>query len=268
MTWRVLIADDEPLARKRLRSLLANHPDFTVAVECASGAEVLQALRGGPVDLLLLDIRMPKLDGVQTVERLRRDAPWLDSHPPAIIFVTASDEHAVDAFDLDAADYVVKPVDIDRFARALDRARQQLATRNASAAPTSASAQVLEAALRAIGNVPSPAYARRFGVRDARGLYFVRARDVDRVEADGNYVALVASGRRHLVRETMQSAEARLDPADFIRVHRSAIVRIDRIARLEPSGQGEFDLTLTDGTKLTSSRAYRARIQRLVEDGK
>jgi len=246
-TWKVLIADDEPLARARLRALLARHPEFELVAECGSGPAVLAALRDGPADVLLLDIRMPGLDGVATVEALAKEAPWLTERPPCIVFVTASDEHAIRAFDLDAADYLVKPVDIDRFDRSMRRLVETLG------APTTAGGAAVESG-----------HAKRLVVRDAQGMYFVPVADVDRLEADGNYVAVHARGKRHLLRESLQTLESRLDPADFVRVHRSHLLRIERILRLEPCGHGEYAITLSDGTRLTSSRTYRERLQQLL----
>ncbi len=281
--WKVLIADDEPLARARLRALLARHPEFELTAECGSGAAVLAALRNGPADVLLLDIRMPGLDGIATVESLAHEAPWTLDRPPCVVFVTASEEHAIRAFDLDAVDYLVKPVDIDRFDRAMQRLRETLGSpsRVTDAGALAAADAALRIALQAIrGDMPvlnsdPPVHARtvtgsaggaaqRFVIRDARGMYFVAVADVERVEAEGNYVAVVAGGRRHLVREPMHVLEARLDPAEFVRVHRSHMVRIDRIRRLEPCGHGEYELTLADGTRLTSSRSYREQVRRLL----
>lgn len=286
-SWKVLIADDEPLARARLRALLARHPEFELTAECGSGAAVLAALRNGPADVLLLDIRMPGLDGIATVEALAQEAPWSLEHPPCVVFVTASEEHAIRAFDLDAVDYLVKPVDIDRFDRAMRRLLGTLGS--PSPAPDAGAIAAADAALRVAlqalrGDAPAPAsdttggsaaqarsgaeseggYAKRFVVRDAQGMYFVAVADVDRVEADGNYVALVAGGRHHLVRESLHLLASRLDPAEFVRVHRSHVVRIERIRRLEPCGHGEYDLTLVDGTRLTSSRSYREQVRRLL----
>ena len=286
-SWKVLIADDEPLARARLRALLARHPEFELVAECGSGAAVLSALRNGPADVLLLDIRMPGLDGIATVEALAREAPWSVERPPCVVFVTASEEHAIRAFDLDAVDYLVKPVDIDRFDRAMRRLLETLGSpsRSPDAGAIAAADAALRVALQALrGDAPAPAgdtagdsttgagsgagperrYAKRLVIRDAQGMYFVAVADVDRVEAEGNYVAVVAGGRRHLVRESLHALESRLDPAEFVRVHRSHVVRIERIRRLEPCGHGEYELTLADGTRLTSSRSYREQVRRLL----
>lgn len=265
-SWKVLIADDEPLARARLRALLARHPEFELTAECGSGAAVLAALRNGPADVLLLDIRMPGLDGIATVEALAQEAPWSLERPPCVVFVTASEEHAIRAFDLDVVDYLVKPVDIDRFDRAM---RRLLETLGSSSRARDAGAPVSESAGGSINHArvgagPEGGYAKRVVVRDAHGMYFVAVADVDRLEAEGNYVAVVAEGRRHLVREALNVLASRLDPAEFVRVHRSHVVRIDRIRRLEPCGHGEYELALVDGTRLTSSRSYRDEVRRLL----
>lgn len=249
-TWKVLIADDEPLARARLRALLARHPEFELTAECGSGAAVLAALRDGPADVLLLDIRMPGLDGIATAEALAKEAPWSQDNPPCIVFVTASEEHAIRAFDLDAVDYLVKPIDIDRFDRTMRRLLDTLGASTRAPDTTTATA--------------TGGFAKRLVIRDAQGMYFVPVADVDRIEADGNYVAVIAGKRRHLVRESLQDLAARLDPAEFVRVHRSHVVRIDRIRRLEPCGHGEYELTLADGTKLTSSRSYGEQVRGLL----
>ena len=265
-SWKVLIADDEPRARARLRALRARHPEFELTAECGNGAAVLAALRNGPADVLLLDIRMPGLDGIATVEALAREAPWSQERPPYVVFVTASEEHAIRAFDLDAVDYLVKPVDIDRFDLAMRRVLETLGSpsRAADAGAIAAADAALRVALQAIRGDAEGGYAKRFVIRDAKGMYFVAVADVDHVEAEGNYVAVVAGGRRHLVRESLHALESRLDPAEFVRVHRSHVVRIDRIRRLEPCGHGEYELTLADGTRLTSSRHYREQVRRLL----
>lgn len=246
--WRVAIADDEPLARTRIRTLLARHPQFAVAAECAHGKTVLTALESQALDVLFLDIRMPQLDGLGVAEAVRAMVA-----PPAIVFVTAYDEHAVRAFDVDAADYLLKPVDIDRFDRTIARLTELLAHRGARVAPPA------EAPASHVG------FPTRFAVRDAKGSYFVNVSAIERVEAEGNYVALVVEGRRHLFRDTMQRMEAKLDPQTFIRVHRSAIVRIDQIKRLQPWGHGEYLIALADGTRITSSRNWSQGLRNLLK---
>ena len=267
--WRVLVADDEPLARLRIRTLLARHPRFEIVGEAEDGRQALDLLASSRPDVLFLDVRMPELDGVAVAESIAADAE-AGRPVPAIVFVTAYDAHAVRAFDLDAIDYLVKPVDLDRFDRTLERLAARLSSHPAASEDARSTARphaddALRAALEALAAlVPAARFPERFAVRDAKGVYFVATADVDWVDADGNYVALCAKGRRHLVRESMKSIEAKLDPARFVRVHRSAIVAVDRIRRLEPWGHGEYVITLADGTKITSSRTHGARLQELM----
>ncbi|MDF1503188.1 LytTR family DNA-binding domain-containing protein [Roseisolibacter sp. H3M3-2] len=258
-TYSVLLADDEPLARRRLASLLARHPAYSVIAECEDGAEAVERIAELRPDLAFLDIHMPELDGVAVAEALAEGDP---ATAPAVIFVTAYDAHAVRAFDLNAVDYVLKPVDVERFDRALARASARIDARRAGGAP----AQEPDAALRAVLAElrPAAAYPSRFVVRDAKGLYFVKADEVERVDAEGNYVGLWVRGRRHLLRETMKGIEGKLDPARFVRVHRSSIVNVDRVRRLEPWAHGEYVITMEDGTKITSSRTHGTRLQELL----
>jgi two-component system LytT family response regulator len=256
----VLLADDEPLARRRLRALLARHAAYEVIAECEDGMEAVEQILALRPDLVFLDIHMPELDGVAVAEALAAEVER-GGAVPEVVFVTAYDAHAVRAFDLNAVDYLLKPVDVERFDRALGRAGQRLAARAATPA-----APAVEASLRAVLAElrPQSRFPSRFVVRDAKGLYFVRADEIERVEAEGNYVALWARGRSHLVRETMKGIEAKLDPARFVRVHRSAIVCVDHIRRLEPWAHGEYVVTMSDGAKLTSSRTHGTRLQELL----
>lgn len=263
--WRVVIADDEPLARTRLRGLLARHPAFMVVAECAHGGAVLDALETAQVDVVFLDVRMPQMDGVAVASAIRRGRDVATSESPAIVFVTAFDAHATRAFDLEALDYLVKPVDLDRFDRTVQRLTAHLLQRQASAETIVSSVRTLQAAFNSLGRSSNTAaFPARFSLRDAKGIYFVATSDIDRVEADGNYVALVVGGRRHLLRETMRRMEARLDPAHFVRVHRSTIVRIEAVRRMQPCGHGEYDITLVDGTRITSSRSCSDAVRRLL----
>jgi two-component system LytT family response regulator len=193
---------------------------------------------------------MPALDGLEV-------AMALGERAPAVVFVTAFHEFAVRAFEVSAVDYLLKPVDRERFERALERAETRLAA-DAPVALDPALRQFLET-LRA-----DRAYPKRFLVRSARGHYFVRADEIEWVDAQENYVRLHAGGRAHLVRETMTALEARLNPETFVRVHRSAIVNIDRVERIEPHLRGEYLITLRDGTRITSSRAHSARLRELL----
>jgi two-component system, LytTR family, response regulator len=249
---RAIVADDEALARERLRQLLARHPGWSIVAECRHGAEAVEAILDRQPDVVFLDIRMPGLDGLEVAEAVSGD----EQRGPAIVFVSAYDEFALRAFDLSAVDYLLKPVDRERFDRALARVESRLASGEAGARTD------VGALLH--GMRPEQPYVHRFLVRSPRGYYFVRAEDVEWVEAEGNYAALHASGRRHLVRQTMKTLEARLDPATFARVHRSAIVNATRVARAESLGHGEYRLLLASGAQVDTSRAYSARVHELL----
>jgi two-component system, LytTR family, response regulator len=257
---RVLVVDDEELARERMRQLLARHEGYAIVAECADGDGALDAVERERPDLVFLDISMPGRSGVEVAQELveRADAP-------AVVFVTAHDEFALQAFEVSALDYLVKPVDRERFDQMLARVERRLpsATTGGLAAPASRDAadelRALVEELRAGAGAP-----RRFVVRSPRGHYFVRAEDVESATAEGNYVALRAGERVHLVRETMRSFEAKVDPARFVRIHRSTIVAIDRIARIEPLGHGEYRVTMQSGARFESSRAYSGRFHALL----
>jgi two-component system LytT family response regulator len=242
----VLIADDEPLARHRLRSLLEQRGGYQIVAECEDGDSTLQAVLAVRPDVILLDIRMPGLDGLDVAEAIEA----MDAPAPAIIFVTAYDEFALRAFDVEATDYLLKPVERERLDRALDRVESRRGARSANTV------------LREIRSADD--YPRRFLVRSTQGLYFVQAADVEWADAQGNYARLHAKGRAHLLRSTMKSLDRQLDPREFVRIHRSAIVRIDCIERVEPYTHGEYLITLRDGTRLTSSRAHSAALKALL----
>lgn len=265
---RVAIVDDEPDARERLRALLATRDDVQVVAECADGTEAVRVLgdRAEPArvaELLFLDVQMPELDGFAVLEALA-DTLGAESLP-TVVFVTAFDEYALQAFDVSAADYLLKPYDRARFGRALERGMAQAR----AACPIGGEevrallSRVRDA--RARHDAPrEERFAERFVVRRGRRLYFVRVHDVEWLEADGNYVRLHVGGGSHLVRDTLGGVEARLDPDRFVRVHRSAIVNLDRVASLEPYAHGEYVVAMRDGTKLTSSRTYSARLRALL----
>jgi two-component system, LytTR family, response regulator len=277
---RVAIVDDEPAARERLRMLLAEAPGVSVVAECGDGADAVATLAAlaPPAELLFLDVQMPELDGFGVLAAL---ADLLGAERlPAVVFVTAYDEYALRAFDVSAVDYLLKPFDRARFARALARG---VARARAAVAPREGARDGVREAVRAelrgelrgelreelralLAHVrrPDAAYAERFAVRAAGRVYFVRAADVDWLDVEGNYVRLHVGGKVHVVRGPLGAVEARLDPAAFVRVHRSAIVRVDRIASLEPYFHGEYVVTLRDGSRLTSSRSYSAGLRALL----
>lgn len=247
---RAMIVDDEPLARERIRTLLAEHGEWAVAAECGDGLDAVAAIERDRPDLVFLDIQMPELDGFEVLDAL-------GSAAPAIIFVTAFDEFALRAFEVSAVDYLLKPIDPGRFEQALGRARSRL---GATAPDSSLQLEQLMHLWRARQHL-----ATRFVVRDGGTISFVRVQDVDWIDAAGNYVRLHAAGREHLVRDTMKAVEARLDPATFVRVHRSAIVNIDRVSALEPYFHGEYVVIMRDGARLTSSRSHSERLRALLK---
>lgn len=253
---RVAIADDEPLARERVRSMLEGRDRYTIVAECHDGVETVAALAEHDIDLLFLDVQMPGLDGFQILESA--DTTRL----PIIVFVTAFNDYALRAFNVSALDYLLKPFDRGRFEQTLARVEERLAGKQ----QTEISSELREF-LHTLSTAAPPAHVARFPVRANGEIYFVRVDDVDWIDAEGNYVALHAAGRRHLVRDTIKSLENRLDPAKFVRVHRSAIINVDRLRKLQPYFHGEYVITLQDGTTLTSSRTYSDRLRALLEQG-
>jgi two-component system LytT family response regulator len=249
VTLRAVVADDEPLVRERIRTLLAQRDDITIVAECADGASALMNIEDLAPDVALLDVQMPELDGFEVVDAL---AP---ERRPAVIFITAYDEYAVRAFGVNAVDYLMKPIEPARLRAALDRVAERLRQHDAQLPQLAALLRELRA-LRA--------YGERLVVRDGQRVSFVNVSDIDRIEAAGNYVRLHIGRTSRIMRESMKSVEARLDPDHFIRIHRSELVNAHRIAHIEPHFHGEYIVTLQDGTRLTSSRSYSERLRALM----
>ena len=233
---RVAIVDDEPLARLAVKVRLARHPDLEVVAEFGDGDAALTGLAALRPDLAFVDVEMPGRSGIEVLAALPR------AERPLAILLTAHDTFAVQAFGLAALDYLLKPVDDDRLDEALERARLAFPYRRPGAAPPAPA--------------PVPAWTRSFAVRVGTRTVLVDAADVERIEADGDYATLYAHGRTYLVRERLQALALRLDPACFQRVHRSAIVRLDRIAELRALTNRDALLRLRDGTLLRASRTY------------
>ena len=251
-TVRTAIADDEPLARERIASMLQPHDNYEVVAQCKDGAEAVAAIRKDRLDLVFLDVRMPELDGFQVLDALG-GAPV-----PAIIFVTAFEDYAIRAFEVSALDYLLKPFDRARFEKTLAKFEEQFQRGRMGISDE------LRQFLSTLG-AGTEAYASRFPIKSAGDIYFVRTEEIDWIDAAGNYTALHVAGRKHLIRETMKSVESKLDPRKFVRVHRSAIINIDRLRKLQPYFHGEYVVTLQDGTTLTSSRGYSDRLRALLE---
>ena len=248
---RVLIVDDEPIARRGIRQQLRGEADLEVIGEYGDGAGAIEAITGLAPDLVFLDIQMPEVGGFDVVEAIGV------ARMPAVVFVTAYDEHALRAFDVHAVDYVLKPIDRHRFRTAVERARRRLAD---------APGQLDRRIAAALGELGRPAhdYAKRLAIKGDGRVILVDVDEVDRLEAAGNYVEVHSGARHHLVRETMASLEARLDPARFVRVSRSSIVNADRVRELQPMFNGDFVVVLRDGTKVAGSRRYRAAFDMLT----
>lgn len=235
---RAVIVDDEELARAFLRELLRAHPDIEIAAECANGYEAVKAVSEAPPDLLFLDVQMPKLDGFEVLE--------LIDPGPAVIFVTAYDQYAMRAFDAHAVDYLLKPFTAERFERALERAKARLGEHRL---PTEV------AAAR-----PPAERPQRIVVKDGPRVHVIPLDKLEYAEAQDDYVALHSGGKSYLKQQPIASLEASLDPARFIRIHRSAIVNLERVARIEPYGKESRIAVLQDGTRLPVSRSGYARL--------
>lgn len=245
---KVLVVDDEPLAREGLREFVERTPDAELAGECATGLEAIEFLEERDADVVFLDIRMPELDGIGVAAALSQTGG------PTIVFVTAFAEHAVQAFELNAVDYLLKPYDYQRFRAALDRVRVR--RRGGEQAQLVRRMTEVLAALRG-----GRTYAERVLVKHAGRIRLVSVDEIDWIEAADNYVRLHVGRQQHLVRETMNRIEERLDPARFTRIHRSTIVQLERIEHLEPTFSGEYTVVLRSGARLTLSRTYRDAVR-------
>jgi two-component system, LytTR family, response regulator len=253
MKIRVLIVDDEAHARARIRQALKDQPDFEVIGECANGREALQAIRRDLPDLVFLDIQMPRLTGFEVCAQLSKDGVSL----PFIVFCTAYDQYALQAFEVHAIDYLLKPLDRDRFHQALDHVRAQ--ARGALRGPGDQRFNDLLDALQAGAKQTD----RLVFKQDGR-VIFVRANTIDWVEADGNYVRFHCGNEAHYVRETLTGLEAQLPADKFMRVSRSAIVNLDRIKEFQQLFYGDYAVILQTGARLTLSRNYRNRLEKLL----
>lgn len=243
---RAMIVDDEALARRGIRQLLAAHPEVVVVRECRSGREALTALESDRPALMFLDIQMPELDGFGVMREAR--AALGAERMPVTVFLTAFDEFALDAFDVEALDYLVKPVSEQRFEASMERVRRRLDAPAGIGPGTSGSP------------VGDPGGARHFLIGTSQGQRIVPLDEIDWIGADDYYAAVHVGGRRHLLRESMASLEERLDPAHFVRVHRAAIVNVRRIREV----RGNV-IVLTDGTRLPVSRRRRGALASALE---
>lgn len=283
---RVLIVDDEALARQRVRRLLQSETDVEIVGEAESGHEAVSMIRELQPDLVCLDVQMPGLDGFGVLQEIE------GGHVPMVLFITAYDEHAQRAFDVHAVDYVLKPVDADRFRAAFDKARKQRANAVAAerlgelletvrrladgggAEPRSDTAAALLGAVGAVGatgaagaahaNAANGRYASRILVKQDGRMFFVKTTEIDWIEADRNYVRLHVGKTAHTIRERISHLEETLDPRLFARIHRSTIVNLNRVREMQQWFSGDYVVILEDGTRLRLSRHYRDRVEKQV----
>jgi two-component system LytT family response regulator len=258
MRIRALIIDDELLARQRIRLLAREERELEVIGECDSPASALAAIQRDSPDLLFLDVQMPEMDGFELLQRLPRE------RLPVVIFTTAYDKHAVRAFEAHALDYLLKPIQPERFRAAVARAQEHLATKQAS----SAARGLLDllAARQTASAVPAAAqYLARLTIKTDDRVVVIKTADIDSIESAGNYVAVNAGKDSHILRETLNGLEKQLDPEKFLRVSRSAIVNLDRVKELQPMFKGEHVIVLQTGRRLTMTRGLLREVERALK---
>ena len=246
--WRALIVDDEELARHIIREFLQTHREIEIAAECANGFEAVKAVAEHKPDLIFLDVQMPKLTGFDVLELIGEDV--------SVIFVTAYDQYAMRAFEVHAVDYLLKPIGKERFEAALERAKSRLGEKMPFAQKLADSAR------------PPQQFLERVVVKDGTRVTLIPIGKLDYVEAQDDYVALASQGKKHLKQQTIASLEACLDPNCFVRIHRSYIVNLERVARIEPYGKDSRLAILSDGARLPVSRTGYARLQSLLDERK
>ena len=251
---RALVVDDEPLARDMLREMLEDDSEVEIVAECANGREAVEAIKSTKPDLVFLDIQMPELGGFEVLESLDR------ASTPYIIFVTAYDQYAVRAFEVHALDYLLKPFDRERFDAAWERVKARIkADQNGER-----ERHILEL-LEELKS--GPRHLERLVIKTGGRVFFLNVQDVYCIESEGNYVRVYDNQKGYLLRETISNLEEQLDPRQFRRIHRSAIVKIDRIKEMQPWFHGEYRVIMENGKQLTLSRNYRSNLQGAVGHG-
>jgi two-component system LytT family response regulator len=253
--YTAVVVDDEPLARQRILRLLARDADFHVVGECNSASQALRLNVTDAPNLILLDISMPNEDGFELLRR------WSDrGFEPFVIFVTAYSEHAIKAFEVDAVDYLLKPFDDERFMKALARAKTVI---GAERTGSLTAADPEEGAGRTLG-AANHTYLQRLLIAEAGKVMFMPTREVEFVQSAGKHMKVFAQGKCHLMRQPMHELEARLDPNQFVRIHRSSIVNVDQIVEMHPLFHGDYELVLKRGTRLAMSRRFRSHFGRFL----
>jgi two-component system LytT family response regulator len=246
---RVIIVDDEELGRQVIREMLKPHLEIEIAGECANGFEAVRTIAELKPDLIFLDIQMPKLDGFEVLELIGNDI--------AVVFATAYDEHALRAFEVHAVDYLLKPFRAERFNEALQRAKARIGKKMPAAV------EELAATARGSGH-----YLERIVVKDGTRVQIIPVAKLDYAEAQDDYIALACQGKKYLKQQTVSSLEASLNPNNFVRIHRSYLVNLERVTRLEPYGKDTHVVILSDGARLPVSRAGYARLTELLGEQK
>ena len=255
MTITAVIVDDEPLARRRIRSLLARERDIEVLEECADGTSAVDAIRRRRPDLVFLDVQMPEMNGFAVLRALGRDLT------AAVVFVTAYEQFSLRAFDVHALDYLLKPFHRRRFQEALRRVRQRFTNERELADVRVRLAALLEASDDGADTVRSVPI-ERLAIRTTTKVAIVRVREIDWIQGDGNYVRLHVGSAMHLLRQTMKALASQLDPSLFVRIHHSCIVNVERVRELQPWAHGDYVVVLDNGKRLMSSRTYSANLRR------
>ena len=253
MAIRTILIDDEPLAREKTRTLLADELDIEIIGECRDGREAVETIENEKPDLIFLDVQMPEMDGFEVLENLDPE------HMPTVVFTTAFDQYALKAFDVHAVDYLLKPFNRARLKEAVDRARQTVQRRQGGDVR-----EQLMALLKEVGK-DRPQYPERLVIKSSGRVIFLRSEEIDWIDAAGNYVRIHSGSESHMLRETMGRLEERLDPSRFIRIHRSTIVHVERIKELQQQFHGDYLVVLKNGQRLTLSRSYRDKIQDLLD---
>lgn len=265
MTIRAIIVDDEPLAIQGLQLRLEPHPDVEIVDTCTNGREAIRSVKTHKPDLVFLDIQMPGFDGFSVVQGL------MDIEPPLFVFVTAYSDHAIRAFEAQAVDYLMKPVEDDRLADTLARVRERLAEKNSSEEISRLREVLSEVAPDAAedlaneGEAPSASrYEKLINVKDRGQIFRVDVDSIERIDAAGDYMCIYTGDNTLILRETMKDLEKRLDPRTFQRVHRSTIVNLDLVRQVKPHTNGECFLVLDSGAQVKVSRSYRDVVARFV----
>ncbi len=253
---RALIVDDEPAARDTIRALLAGDPEVTVVGECGDGRSALELIRRATPQLVFLDVQMPEMDGFAMLRHLE------PAELPAVVFTTAYDQYALQAFEVHALDYLLKPFDDDRFREALGRAKERVRQGRVDAVSRQLR-DLLDGSVKAERDAP-PRYLTRLVVRSGERTVVLAVRDIDWVEADGDALRIHAGRAEYALRQTLKDLERRLDPARLVRIHRSTLVNVERIRELQPYFRGELVVILHDGTRLKLSRGCRARLEEVL----